>query len=137
MFIAHETHEFYYGDRADWRDIPVASAPPDQWAKPIIEGGEHTGWISDVPLEAYRSAIDGHVEAVARAAGYNNAATLASYVKSTVEAWAGEAGLFIPWRDDVWLYTFDVLAAVQGGGEPPETPAALVAALPEAPWPLS
>lgn len=87
-------------------------------------------------LDDYRRAVDAHVEAVAQARGYNNAATLASYINSTVQDWADEAAAFIPWRDGVWVYTFNTLAAVEGGASPPENPAALVALLAAPPWSL-
>ena len=46
QYINHKTHALYSieGKPAHWRDIPVASEPPDQWAKPIVEDGEHVGW---------------------------------------------------------------------------------------------
>lgn len=89
-------------------------------------------------LDDHRRAVDDHVEAVARARGYNNAATLASYVNSTVAAWADEASAFIPWRDAAWVHTFTRLEGVlQGAQEPPASPAALVAELPAPPWPLA
>jgi len=44
QYINHETHTLYSGDRAHWRDIPVISDPPDQWAKPVVEDGKHVGW---------------------------------------------------------------------------------------------
>ena len=44
QYIAHDTHTLYSGDRAHWRDIPVASDPPGPWAKPIVEDGKHVGW---------------------------------------------------------------------------------------------
>lgn len=128
----------------------VTTAPPDIAED---EGARWTGdaWIietipepePDLPpppptLDDHRRAVDDHVEAVARARGYNNAATLASYVNSTVAAWAEEAGAFIPWRDAAWVHTFTRLEGVlQGAQEPPASPAALVAELPAPPWPLA
>jgi hypothetical protein len=47
-------------------------------------------------------AVEAHVEAHAHALGYSSAAHLASYVASTVPAWAAEARVFIEWRDAVW-----------------------------------
>ena len=44
QYIDHQTHTLYSGDRAHWRDVPVTSEPPDQWATPVVEGGEHVGW---------------------------------------------------------------------------------------------
>lgn len=76
------------------------------------------------------SVIDGAVEAQARALGYNSAAHCASYVNSTVPAWATEATAFVAWRDAVWQAVFalevDPGAAMLGTE-------ALLAALPA--WP--
>jgi uncharacterized membrane protein YgcG len=82
-------------------------------------------------LEAIRQAVDALVEATAKGKGYNSAAHCASYVASTVDAWAAEAAAFIAWRDAVWLAVF------AGMDDPPEdmTPASIVAALPQIVWP--
>lgn len=142
---------FFHPDVGYWQTIGEPSAqalnayPEGTVEVPLRLGPHHewTGveWVNSGPppptLDDYRRAVDAHVEAVATARGYNNAATLASYVTSTVTAWAAEAAAFIPWRDSVWVATFDRLAAVEGGAEPPASPAALVAELPAPPWPLS
>ena len=46
QYINHQTHTLYSieGKPAHWRDIPVTSDPPDQWATPIVEDGKHVGW---------------------------------------------------------------------------------------------
>lgn len=85
---------------------------------------------------AYIRAIDGHVEATARARQYNSAAHLASYDASTVPEWQAEALAFVAWRDAVWLHVIARFAAVQAGTEPPpESAEALIAALPQMVWP--
>jgi hypothetical protein len=56
------------------------------------------------------AAIDAHVEAQARAMGYNSAAACAGYRESTVPDWAGEATAFIAWRDAVWQAAFALQA---------------------------
>ncbi|MCB1397000.1 MAG: hypothetical protein H6898_09820 [Rhodobacter sp.] len=78
------------------------------------------------------AAIDAHVEAQARALGYNSAANCAGYRDSTVEAWASEALAFIAWRDAVWQEAFQMQAAAQPGQGIPGVEAVL-AALPV--WP--
>lgn len=65
------------------------------------------------------AAIDAHVEAQARALGYNSAAHLASYVASGVPEWAAEATAFVTWRDDVWTAALGMLADAQASGEVP------------------
>ena len=44
QYIDHEGGGIYSGFRAHWKDIPVTSDPPDQWAKPVVENGKHVGW---------------------------------------------------------------------------------------------
>jgi hypothetical protein len=82
-------------------------------------------------LTACQRAVDAHVEAAAKAKGYNSAAHMASYVASTVEAWADEATAFVAWRDAVWLATIDMLTQIKAGKmDPPDTPADVIARLP-------
>jgi hypothetical protein len=82
-------------------------------------------------LTACQRAVDAHVEAAAKAKGYNSAAHMASYVASTVEAWAAEATAFVAWRDEVWLATIALLEDVQAGdATPPASPAEVIAILP-------
>lgn len=95
----------------------------------------------EVTIAQFQRAIDAHVEAVAVSWQFNSAATLASYVNSTVPQWRAEAKAFIPWRDAVWVSAIETLAQVTAGEEPiPESPAAFIATLPvvtrpEAPYP--
>ena len=58
----------------------------------------------------------------------------ASYVYSTVPAWAAEATAFVAWRDAVYLAAFGTLGKVQQGAPAPGI-AALLAGLPEMDWP--
>lgn len=81
---------------------------------------------------AYTAAIEGHVEATARARGYTSAVSCATYATSTVPAWQAEGAAFVAWRDAVWTAALAMLAAVQAGGEIPESP---IAGLPEMVWP--
>lgn len=81
------------------------------------------------------SAIDAHVEAVARSRNYNSAAHLVGYASSTVLQWAAEAQAFVAWRDQVWQAAYAMLAEVEAGTIPAPTPAEAVAALPVIAWP--
>ena len=86
--------------------------------------------------ERLRRAVEDHVEETARERDYSSAVSLASYTASTREPWAAEAQAFVHWRDDVWEYVFQRLAAVESGeDEPPESAEALIADLPEMVWP--
>ena len=95
----------------------------------------------EITIARFQRAIDAHVEAVAVSWQFNSAATLASYVTSTVPQWRAEAKAFIPWRDAVWISAIETLAQVTAGEEPiPESPAAFISTLPvvvrpEAPYP--
>jgi 6-phosphofructokinase len=80
----------------------------------------------EVQTDRVRKAIDSHVEAQARALGYNSAAHLAGYATSTVPQWAAEAAAFVVWRDAVWLAVF---AAMDGEPDLSDIPA-LIAKLP-------
>jgi uncharacterized membrane protein YeiH len=69
-----------------------------------------------VPVEEdYSQAIQAHIETTAQLRGYGNSALLASYVASTVPAWAAEAKAFVAWRDAVWLAAYSLLGAVNVG----------------------
>jgi hypothetical protein len=80
----------------------------------------------------YTAAIEGHVEATARARGYTSAVSCATYAASTIPAWQAEGAAFVAWRDAVWTAALAMLAAVQAGGDIPESP---IAGLPEMEWP--
>lgn len=85
----------------------------------------------------FAAAIQSHIDATARARGYNGPATLASYVSSTVPAWAIEAQTFVAWRDAVWVYAYGELAKVQAGQRPQPVVDEIVAELPTIYWPTS
>lgn len=75
------------------------------------------------------AAIDAHVESQARLMGYNSAAHLASYVASSVPAWASEAQVFVAWRDAVWIAAF-ALQSQHAAAQTVPTVAEAIAALP-------
>ncbi|NBE05921.1 hypothetical protein [Paragemmobacter ruber] len=108
--------------------VEVDVPPPDGR---MVWAGE--GWTYDpATFQAIcAAAIDAHVEATAQAKGYNGAAHLASYVASTVPAWAAEAQAFVAWRDAVWLAAY----AMQETAVPPPAVADVIAGLPVIEWP--
>jgi hypothetical protein len=97
--------------------------------------GTFTPPIHVPKIEDYQSAIEAHVNTVARQRGYSSAVSCASYVSSTMPQWAAEAGAFIAWRDAAWAYAFSELEKVQSGQR--EVPAldAFLAELPAIEWP--
>lgn len=83
----------------------------------------------------YAAAIQAHIDIVARSKSYADGFALASYVSSTIPAWAAEATTFVEWRDQVWVYAYTELAKVQSGQRPQPTIAELVSELPQIVWP--
>lgn len=94
--------------------------------------------ISDKPADAsaYTAAVQAHIDAVARAKDYDSGISLAGYKGSQVPAYAADADAFTAWRDPLWVFAFETLAAVQSGQMAQPTIAELIAMLPEPPWPM-
>lgn len=76
--------------------------------------------------------VDEHIEARARALGYNSALSCISYRLSGVPAWIAEAEAFAAWRDAVWQALIRMEPGL-GEGEAMPGPEDLLAALPA--WP--
>lgn len=93
-------------------------------------------WVEDPArlIAIFTKRIDGLVEETARSRNYNSAAHIASYVASTVSAWASEAQAFVAWRDQVWLAAFGVLQNAQATNTIP-TWEDIETALPVISWP--
>ena len=66
-------------------------------------------------VEAFRAAIQSHVDTVATSRRYDSAVSLASYVASNNPVWAAEAQAFVVWRDAVWVYAYAALDKVLNG----------------------
>lgn len=81
-------------------------------------------------LAQITAAIDAHVEAQAKALGYNDAAACAGYTTSSVTAWAAEAQRFVAWRDDVWTSAYAMQYDHEAAGTVP-TVEDVIDALPE------
>lgn len=80
-------------------------------------------------------AVQRHLDATAQSRGYDGILSLASYAASPNPPFAAEGAAGLAWRDAVWLYCYQVLAAVQAGTRPIPTADALVAELPPMVWP--
>jgi hypothetical protein len=87
------------------------------------------------PATAFAAAIQGHIDATAKARGYADGVAVVSYKFSTVAAWAAEAATFLEWRDAVWIHAYQQLAAVQTGGRQMPTVDEIIAELPTIRWP--
>ena len=123
-------------------DVPEGRFVMLRFWEPAEEGDEppSVDAISQAEFEAlllaaYKrhvtAAIDRHIEAQARALGYNSAERLAGYVASTVPDWQAEAQTFVAWRDQIWKSALALLGSADPG-TPPNVEA-VIAALPA--WP--
>lgn len=92
-------------------------------------------WTPLAPSQAdYAAAIQAHMETVAQSRGYQDADRLASYTTSGNATWSAEAVTFSAWRDAVWAYSFEQMAAVQSGVRQAPTVDGLIAELPAIDW---
>lgn len=133
------------GDGAAPSDFGAVAAPSDAigpgWT--LVDGA----WTAPVaapvglsPAEekaAATAAISALVHATARARGYDSGESCASYVSSTIAAWAAEATAFVAWRDEVWMQAVATLAEVEAGTISPPTVDEIVGALPIIEWPAT
>lgn len=140
---------FYHDDRGYWQTVGsvsdeiIEAYPAGTVEIPLKPGADHEwvngAWTPVAPppptQDDYATAIQKHVDDAAREKGYNDGATLASYVTSTIAAWAGEASAFVIWRDGVWAYALAQLAAVQSGQRPAPSVGDFLEELPGIVWP--
>lgn len=80
-------------------------------------------------------AVQGHLDATARARNYDGILSLASYAASNNPPFAAEGRAGADWRDAVWLHCYGVLDDVTNGLRPVPSVDALIAELPEMVWP--
>ena len=86
-------------------------------------------------IEAYRLAIQSHVDQVAQSRRYDGGNSLASYVASTNAQWAAEAVAFVAWRDAVWTYSYAELDKVLAEEREQPTIEDFLGELPVIEWP--
>lgn len=86
-------------------------------------------------VEAFRAAIQSHVDTVATSRRYDSAVSLASYVASNNPAWAAEAQAFVAWRDAVWVYAYAEMDKVLNGQRDQPGIGEFIAELPAIDWP--
>jgi hypothetical protein len=115
----------------------------------IVEGPEGTvvlmtyegGVFGPAPSPAppsvaeYQAAIQATIDEAAISKQFNDGVTLASYVTSTIAAWADQAKAFVAWRDEIWTYVYAQLALVQAGTRAQPTVAGFLSELPAITWP--
>lgn len=127
------------GNESDW------SPPPGQTLG--VPGGEigdkwdgatymRTPAPAPVPTQQdYAGAIQAHIDATAGSRQYQDGASIAGYVASTVPAWQAEAAAFVAWRDRVWVYALEQLQLVEGRQRPQPSVEELLGELPPMVWP--
>ena len=125
---------------------PYVAIGDDHKAAPLaasrLEVDFTNGVVSVLPApeelpgeEAFATAIQDHIDSMAKSRGYGSGTLLASYVASTVPGWATEAQVFVAWRDAVWLAAYGLLAAVQGGHRSVPPIEDVIGELPAISWP--
>jgi hypothetical protein len=83
-------------------------------------------------IAALKVSVQQWLDTTAQASGYDSLASCASYISSSVTAWASDAKAAIAWRDAVWQACFTQMSAAQGATSPAiPTATALIAALPQ------
>lgn len=84
--------------------------------------------------KAVEDAVHTHIEATAKANGYESEASLASYVSSTNADWAMDAAVFVQWRDAVWTAALVGIEQVKSGQAEVADIDAFIASLPKIVW---
>ena len=91
--------------------------------------------ISEPTQADYEGAIQAMLDEAAKTKLYADGTSLATYTNSTNAQWASEAERFIAWRDAVWSYAYEQLAAVQAGERSQPTVEDILDELPQLTWP--
>lgn len=107
--------------------IEVIAAPIDACQ---LWQGDRWGDIP-VTVEAYKSAIQLHMDAAAQSAGYDDIKTAVTYAEEpSVAKFQAEGQAFRAWRSKCWAYCYEQLALIQGGKRSQPTIPELLAELP-------
>lgn len=107
--------------------------------------GKVISWDGDLPtaedppalsfeqeVVVFKTAIQAHMDAAAKAAGYDDIKTAVTYAEEpSVAKFQAEGQAFRAWRSLVWAYGYEQLALVASGGRTKPTVAELVAELPK------
>jgi hypothetical protein len=115
----------------------VPASVDNRHFRELLEAGvEIAAYVAPAPAEIdYATAMKQHLDTVAQSRRYDNAISLALHTSSSIPAWAAEAAAFVSWRDAVWSYAYEQLAAVQSGQAPAPTVSGFIASLPAIQWP--
>jgi hypothetical protein len=74
------------------------------------------------------------IDSTALSKGYADAISCCSYCNSSNTQWKTESLAFIVWRDTVWDYAYQLLAAYQNNSDPLPTPDFVLSAIPGIQW---
>ncbi|MBP6897369.1 MAG: hypothetical protein KBC94_23375 [Pseudacidovorax sp.] len=106
-------------------DVPAPEAVPEPAPQPPAEPSP------EERVKALQTAVQGQLDAVARALGYDGIFTAVTYAdEPAVPRFQAEGQALRAWRSQVWAACYSVLAAVQAGEREEPTMAELVAELP-------
>lgn len=83
----------------------------------------------------YRRLIQELVDSHAKSRRYDNGNSMATYVTSTVPAWAAEAQAFVAWRDAVWAKVYELQTLAMNGDIQTPSIEETMGALPDIVWP--
>src|SRR4051794_31289643 len=96
-----------------------------KWSKPmwtpdpsiIITAEMKAAEAQTATVDAFRAAIQAHVDQTARFRDYHDAVTLASYDTASQprEDWKADASAFVVWRTEVWTHAYAELDKVLDG----------------------
>ena len=117
---------YYEGDRAHPLDLEVPQRPtPDH----IWSGA---AWALDPARyqQTLEAAVQSHLDSRAAERGYSGILSATSYATSNHPRFGAEGRAYAAWRDAVWDYCYQELAAVQQGLRAIPTVEALIAELP-------
>ena len=83
----------------------------------------------------FTNAVQQHLDTTARTRNYDGILSACSYATSTSPPFSLEGVAAVAWRDAVWLYCYQQLAAVQAGTrDVPASTAAFINELPVISW---
>lgn len=124
-------------------EIPFGASPNDSEAHGrelftrAITGdyGPITPYVAPVPtseqiIAALTAAVQSHLDAAARAKGYDGILSAASYAGDSHPPFNSEGVAFRDWRGAVWATCYAIMANVQSGLRPVPDAATLISELP-------
>jgi hypothetical protein len=104
-------------------------SPPQ--SEPVSEPGPDPEPTPEQLIQRFRAAIQEHMDAAARLAGYDDIKNAVTYAdEPSVPKFQAEGQALRAWRSLVWAYGYEQIAAVQSGSRSMPTPEELINELP-------